>query len=61
MIVTKSGIPVAELRPVDRRTFVPAAEWARVVRALPTVDHDRLRTDIDHGVDQSPRDPFHPR
>jgi prevent-host-death family protein len=58
MIVTKSGIPVAELRPVNRRTFVPAGEWARVVHALPTVDHTALRADIDRGIDQTPRDPF---
>ncbi|MGF1663145.1 MAG: type II toxin-antitoxin system Phd/YefM family antitoxin [Kineosporiaceae bacterium] len=58
MIVTKSGIPVAELRPVNRRTFVPTDEWARVVQALPAVDAEALRRDIDHAVDQTPRDPF---
>jgi prevent-host-death family protein len=58
MIITKSGIPVAELRPLTRRRFVPAQEWIRHVTHHLTVDAARLRRDIDELVDQSVTDPF---
>ncbi|MBN9611467.1 MAG: type II toxin-antitoxin system prevent-host-death family antitoxin [Actinobacteria bacterium] len=49
--VTKDGSPVAELRPLRRRSLVPAELIARA-RQLPAVDADRLRRDIDAVVDQ---------
>jgi antitoxin (DNA-binding transcriptional repressor) of toxin-antitoxin stability system len=58
MIVTKSGIPVAELRPLTRRRFVPAQEWARQVAHHLPVDAARLRADIDVAADQEVGDPF---
>ncbi len=51
--VTRAGRPVAELRPIGRRTFVSTAllreRWAR----LPAMDPALLRADIDAIVDQS--------
>ena len=50
--VTKSGRPVAELRPlrrrgVDPRTLIEA--WSK----LPPVDPERLRSDLDSVIDSS--------
>ena len=50
--VTRNGVPVAELRAVARRRFVPCALIAAARRA-PPVDGERLRADLDAVVDQS--------
>ncbi len=52
LTVTKDGTPVAELRPVPRRSL-PAAELIARARRTPNVDPDRLRGDIDSILDQS--------
>ena len=52
LTVTRSGKPVAELRPLGRQplsTDVLRERWAR----LPRVDPDELRRDIDAIVDPS--------
>jgi prevent-host-death family protein len=52
LTVTRSGRPVAELRPLPRSTASLVAlrsAWAR----LPDVDPDALRADIDAAVDQT--------
>ena len=50
--VTRSGKPVAELRPLPRRGPDPETLLARW-RNLPHIDPDRLRADIDEAIDQS--------
>jgi prevent-host-death family protein len=45
--VTRNGMPVAELRPVARRRFVPRAVIAEAARRAPRVDMARLRADLD--------------
>lgn len=50
--ITRDGKPVAELRPVPRRRL-SAAALIEQARALPPLDPDRLRADIDALVDQS--------
>jgi len=52
LTVTKDGTPVAELRPVPRRSL-PAAELIARARRAPKVDPDLLRRDIDSVLDQS--------
>lgn len=52
LTVTKDGTPVAELRPVRRRSL-PAAELIERARRAPRVDADLLRRDIDSVLDQS--------
>lgn len=52
LIVTKDGTPVAELRPVPRRSL-PAAELIARARRAPKVDAESLRRDIDAVLDQS--------
>ncbi len=50
MIVTRDGDPVAELRPLRRRPL-KSAELLRRWRALPALDPQRLRDDIDAVLD----------
>ncbi|MEP6464037.1 MAG: type II toxin-antitoxin system prevent-host-death family antitoxin [Frankiaceae bacterium] len=52
-IVTRNGVPAAELRPLRRRRAVPAAEALRGVRNLPPIHAGRFRADIDQSLDQS--------
>lgn len=51
-IVTRRGVPVAELSPLRRHRFVPAETAAALFRSAPTVDYERLRRDLDEIVDQ---------
>lgn len=53
-IVTRHGVPIAELRPVRqaRRTFVPSAELVALAAAGPRIDSARFRADVDRVVDQ---------
>jgi prevent-host-death family protein len=53
VIVTRNGVPVAELRPVPPRRFVPRAVIGDAARRAVRVDADRLRADLDAVVDQS--------
>ena len=51
LIVTRNGVPVAELRPVPARRFVPRSVIADAARRAPRVDAARLRADLDAVVD----------
>lgn len=53
MIVTRNGEPVAELRPIQRRRFVPRAPLAEAAARAPRMDPDRFRADLDAFVDQA--------
>ncbi len=52
-LVTRNGVPVAELRPVrgTRRTFVPRAELAALAAVGSHVDGLRFRADLDRVLD----------
>lgn len=50
--ITRDGVPVAELRPVSRPRFTASA-LVEQFRALPAVDPDRLRADVDAVIDQA--------
>jgi len=51
-VVTRNGSPVAELVPLRRRTFVPAAQVLAMFAHEPPLDADRFFTDLDTSVDQ---------
>jgi prevent-host-death family protein len=55
-VVTRSGEPVAELRPIPtppgRRTFVPRGDIAALAGAGVRIDHQQFRADLDSVVDQ---------
>jgi len=53
IIVTRNGVPVAELRPVPPRRFVPRAVIAEAAKRAPRIGAGRLRADLDAVVDQS--------
>jgi len=50
VVVTRSGKPVAELRPLPRRPLDAATLLARW-RRLPPIDVEAFRADIDHVID----------
>lgn len=52
-VVTRNGVPLAELTPLKRRTFVPRAEILRSAASLAPIDGQRFRADIDEYMDQS--------
>jgi prevent-host-death family protein len=52
VIVTRNGVPVAELRPIPPRRYVPRATIADNARRAPRVDSHRWRSDLDAVVDQ---------
>ena len=45
--VTRNGVEIAELRPLTRRRRLTTVELVDRHRALPHVDHDRLRAEAD--------------
>jgi prevent-host-death family protein len=53
-VVTRNGVPVAELTPVRRRQFVTAETATDAFAGAPIVDRDRFRSDVDAVLDQSP-------
>jgi prevent-host-death family protein len=53
LIVTRNGEPVAELRPLSPRRFVPRSVIADAARSATRVDAKRLRKDLDAVVDQA--------
>lgn len=55
-VVTRNGLPVAELRPIAsaaRRTAVPRSELAALFARGVPIDRTRFRRDVDEVVDQS--------
>jgi len=53
IVISRNGIPVAELRPLPPRRYVPRAVIADAARRAPRVDAARLRADLDAAVDQA--------
>lgn len=53
LIVTRNGTPVAELRPIQPRRYVPRAVLAAAAAQAPALDSARFRADVDAAVDQS--------
>jgi prevent-host-death family protein len=50
-IITRSGVPVGELRPIRRR-FVGRAALAAAMAGAPAIDARRFRDDVDAILDQ---------
>ena len=51
-LVTRNGVPVGELRPIRRRTFVPRDVAKAAFAAAPRVALADLRRDLDAWADQ---------
>lgn len=57
--VTRDGHQIGELIPLRRtRRFVSRSEFAAHSRTAPFVDADRLRADLDEGLDGDLDDPY---
>ncbi len=54
-VVTRNGVPVAELRPIQqtRRTFVPSAELLVLAATGPRINRKQFRADLDRVANQS--------
>ena len=53
-VVTRNGVPVGELAPVQRHRFIAADLATAAFATAPPIDFTRFRTDIDAAVDQRP-------
>jgi prevent-host-death family protein len=53
-VITRNGIPVAELRPIrsSRRATIPKVELMALAISGPHVDLQRFRADLDRVIDQ---------
>ena len=47
MTITRNGTPVAELRPISPRRFVPRGVIAAAAASMPRIDAARFRADLD--------------
>jgi prevent-host-death family protein len=52
-VVTRNGVPVADLSPLRRRQFVPVASVLETFAGAAPIDRARFRADVDHPLDQS--------
>jgi antitoxin (DNA-binding transcriptional repressor) of toxin-antitoxin stability system len=51
-VVTSSGRPIGELRPLHRGRFVAAAVAVEMFRSAPGLDWERMRRNLDEVIDQ---------
>ena len=51
-VVTRNGVPVGELIPLQRRRFVAATAAVAAFAGAPRIDPKRFRADIDRFIDQ---------
>lgn len=52
LVVTRNGTPVAELRPLGPRRFVPRERMIHGAKTAPRIDYARFRADVDAVLDQ---------
>ncbi len=53
-VVTRNGTPVGELRPIQRRQFVPCDSVVAAFAGSGRIDRERFRADVDRHLDQNP-------
>lgn len=53
-VVTRNGVPVAQLTPLERSPFVPVDVVLAAFRGAPHIDAKKFRRDVDRYVDQDP-------
>lgn len=53
LIVTRNGVPVAELRPIRLHRFVPRTVIAEAAAQAARIDADRFRADLDAVAEQA--------
>jgi prevent-host-death family protein len=53
-VVTRNGVPVAELTPLRHRRFIPVAALLNAFQGSPVIDAEQFRRDVDELLDQDP-------
>jgi prevent-host-death family protein len=53
-VVTRNGVPVADLTPVRQRQFVGAEAVVAAFAGAPSIALDRFRAEVDALLDQDP-------
>jgi len=53
-VVTRNGVPVADLVPHRRATFVSVDDLAAAFTAGPRIDYERFRADVDAPLNLDP-------
>lgn len=53
-IVTRNGVPIAELTPLHRHRYLQSEKALAVFRNAPSIDSARFRADLDAIADQDP-------
>jgi antitoxin (DNA-binding transcriptional repressor) of toxin-antitoxin stability system len=53
-LVTRSGVPIGELRPVGHRRFVSAVSAVAAFAGASPIDSVRFRREVDAALDQEP-------
>ncbi len=53
-VVTRNGVPVGELKPLQRRRFVARDAVVEAFARAAPIDPDRFRADLDRFADQDP-------
>lgn len=51
LVITRNGTPVAEIRPLPPRRFVPRDVLADAARRAPRIDYAAFRADLDATID----------
>jgi antitoxin (DNA-binding transcriptional repressor) of toxin-antitoxin stability system len=54
-VLTRKGVVVGQLVPVQRNPFVTASELVRAFANAPRIELEELRRDVDRFLDQRPR------
>ncbi len=54
LVVTRNGVPVAELRPIAPTRFVSRAAIAAAAVRAPRIDARRFREEADRSLNQTP-------
>lgn len=57
-IVTRSGTPIGELVPLQRRRFVTREQFVATSENAPPIDVERFRSDLDAVIDTGVSDPY---
>ena len=53
-VVTRSGVPVANLLPARRRAFVATSTALAAFATAPGIEAERFRADVDLALDEDP-------
>lgn len=57
-VVTRSGTPIGELIPLQRRRSVTREQFMAMSEHAPDIDLDRFRSDLDDALDTDLSDPY---